>query len=723
MKTETNHRLDALVDEMSIEEKIGQLTLVMAEQTKNGPRIPAECVAAVRAGRAGTVSHLWGRRQTDEIQRVAIEETRLGIPLLFGADVLHGHRTIFPIPLAEAGAFDPELWERTARAAAEEATADGLSLTYAPMLDVTRDPRWGRMAESPGEDPWLASHFAVAKVRGFQDQDLSAPTSIAATAKHLGAYGAVTAGREYASVDISERTLLETYLPPFKAAVDAGVSSIMPAFTDLAGIPMSANVTVLRDLIRAKWGFEGIYISDYNAITELMSHGVAADVADAAALALRAGIDIDLMGAAYERGLATALERGRVAMGEIDDAVRRVLQLKWSLGLFDDPYRRQVGGNNKEALPLSAERRSLALEAARRSIVLLQNRNSVLPFPETGRIALVGPLADARCEMLGPWASAGNPREVVGILEAVRNAFPAAEIRHARGVDIDSCDVSGIEFAVAVARDADFVVLSLGEAALMSGEAASRGRPDLPGRQRELAEAVFDLRKPTAVLLSSGRPLLVPWLFDRADAVLATWFLGSEAGNAIADVLSGRWNPTGRLAVSWPVDVGQVPVFYSQRRTGRPADPASHDTSKYVDLTVEPLFPFGHGLSYTQFALSDLRAEPAQLLPDETLTVEVKVTNVGAAAGEETVLLFLHDPVASVARPILELKGVEKINLAPGLSGIVRFAVPADAFTFLGTDLSPCIEPGEFEILVGPSSAAASLLSTRVQLAAVPEQR
>lgn len=721
MKTPPKARIESLIAQMSLEEKIGQLTLAVAEQTRDGPRMPANCLAAVRAGRVGTLSHLWGRMQTDEAQRVAVNESRLGIPLLFGADVLHGHRTIFPIPLGEAGTFDPALWERTARAAAEEATAEGLNLTYAPMLDVTRDPRWGRIAESPGEDPWLSSSFAIAKIRGLQGRDLSEATSLAATAKHLGAYGAVTAGREYASVDISQRSLLETYLPPFKAAVDAGVSSIMPAFTDLAGIPMSANVAVLRDLVRGRWGFEGVYISDYNAITELINHGIAADITDAAALALRAGINIDLMGAAYERGLPIAIKRGSIRMDELNDAVRRVLALKWSLGLFDDPYRR-LGNDTKLVTPLGLERRRLARDAARRSIVLLQNRGNVLPLPASARIAVIGPLADARSEMLGPWASGGNANDAVGILEGVRSALPTAEISHARGVEIDGDDDSGISSAVALARDADRILLCLGEAALMSGEAASRGCPGLPGHQKKLAEAILALRKPTVVVLTSGRPLPLPWLFAKADAVLATWFLGSEAGNAVGDVLGGSWNPTGRLPISWPVDVGQIPIFYSQRRTGRPADPAAHDTSKYLDLPVEPLFPFGHGLSYTQFTLSNLRAHPAELRLGDSFSVEVDVTNVGPVAGEETVFLFVHDLVASIARPVLELKGVKKILLDPGASGTVTFAVSTESFEFLDADLAPCVEPGAFEISVGPSSAAASHLKTSVLLVDMSEE-
>ncbi|MGH6912533.1 MAG: glycoside hydrolase family 3 N-terminal domain-containing protein, partial [Geminicoccales bacterium] len=651
--------------------------------------------------------------RTREVQRIALEETRLGIPLLFVMDVIHGHRTVFPLPLAEAGAFDPGLWQRTARIAAMEAAADGLAMTYAPMLDIARDPRWGRIAESPGEDPWLAMRFAEAKVRGFQGTDLAAADSLAATAKHLAAYGAVTAGREYAAVDVSERSFREIYLPPFQAAVEAGVAAIMPAFHNLAGVPMSANAAVLRDLVRGSWGFHGVIVSDYGAIAELVVHGVAEGLAEAAALGLLAGIDIDLMGNAYARGLPVALERGRVAMSDVDAAVRRILALKAELGLFEGPYRRGHGLPSEQL----GTHRELARDAARRSIVLLTNRGDLLPLQgDARRIAVLGPLADARDDMLGPWAAGGRAEDAVSLLEGLREAFPASEIVHARGVAIESDDVSGIPAALDLARAADVVVLCLGEARAMSGEAASRARPGLPGRQPELAQAVLDLGNPVVALLSSGRPLMAPRLFERAQAVLATWFLGIEAGHAIGDVLSGRYNPSARLPVSWPVDVGQIPIFYAQLPTGRPGDPAVHYSSKYIDMPVEPLFPFGHGLSYTRFVLGNLRASPSELRPGERLTVEVEVANQGGLFGEETVLLFVRDPLASVARPLLELKGMAKIALEPGARGTVRFVLAAEDLAFLGTDLAPRLEPGRFDLLVGPSAARETLLHTSLRL-------
>ncbi|HEX5078510.1 MAG TPA: glycoside hydrolase family 3 N-terminal domain-containing protein [Geminicoccaceae bacterium] len=706
-------RIEALLARMTLDEKIGQMTLVSAGQAVTGPSGPVDYVQAIRSGGVGTVSNLWDPVQNREVQRIALEETRLGIPLLFVMDVIHGHNTVFPLPLAEVGAFDPDLWRRTARIAATEAAASGLAMTYAPMLDIARDPRWGRIAESPGEDPWLAARFAEAKVQGFQGDDLAAADSLAATAKHLAAYGAVTAGRDYATVDVSDRSFHEIYLPPFRAAVAAGVAAIMPAFHDLAGVPMTANAAVLRAVVRERWGFEGVMVSDYGAVAELIVHGVAADIAEAAALALRAGVDIDLMGNAYARGLPAALERGRVTIADIDAAVRRILALKDALGLFEDPYRR---GGPLSPTQLSAHR-DVAREAARRAIVLLTHRSGVLPLAASGGvIAVLGPLADARADMLGPWAAAGRPEDMVGMLEGLRGAFADREIRHARGVEIGGGDASGIPAAVDLARAADVVVLCLGEARAMSGEAASRARPDLPGRQPELAKAVLDLGKPVVVVLSSGRPIMAPWLFERADAVLATWFLGSEAGHAVGDVLSGRHNPSGRLPVSWPVEIGQIPIFYARRPSGRPADPAQYWSSKYLDLPVDPLFPFGHGLSYTRFAYRDLRARPQTLRPRDSITVEVDIANEGAVAGEDTVFLFIHDPLASLARPLMELRGVAKITLDPGAHGTVTFTVGTDDLAFLGPDLAPRLEAGAFEIYVGPSAARESLLVTTIEL-------
>ncbi len=712
------NRIDLLLRKMSLPEKLGQLTMSAAGHTVTGPTIAGDSTEAIKAGTVGNLLNLVGAEQVREMQHLAVKESRLGIPLLIGFDVVHGHRTLFPIPLAEAGLFDPETWALTAREAAKEAAADGVAMTFAPMLDVARDPRWGRSAEGPGEDPWLSARIAEVKVRGFQGADLAAADALAAVAKHFCAYGAVTAGRDYAAVDISDRTLHEVYLPAFAAAVAAGVSAVMPAFTDLAGIPMTANVPLLKGWLREESGFDGVIVSDYNAIAELIRHGVAADLAQAATLALKAGVDIDMMAGAYRHGLPVALDRGWVSVEEIDASVRRVLTLKLRLGLFDDPYRRGSAAHKTAAL---ASRRRLARSVGARAIVLLKNEEGVLPLRGgLQRLAVIGPLADAAPEMRGPWWAAAQADGQVTVVAGLRGAIADCEVLHAPGVDIDGENLTGVAQALEVCTRADAIVLCLGEAAGMSGEAASRAHLGLPGRQRVLAEAVFEgaaaQGKPVIVVLFSGRPLAVPWLIERAGAVLAAWFLGSEAGNAIADVISGQVGPSGRTAVTWPRALGQVPLFFGERPSGRPADPNDRFTSKYLDVSNEPLFPFGFGLSYGRFTLSNLRLTTERVTEKDTVVVRVDVRNEGARAAEETVFLFTHDKLATVTRPLLELKGFAKIKLDPGQAGTVTLFLAATELRFLGPDLRPVFEPGEVEILVGPCADRARLLAGTIHL-------
>jgi beta-glucosidase len=711
-------RIDTLLAQMTLAEKLGQLTMTASSYAVTGPVIAGDSTDSIRNGTLGNLLNMHGARATHEMQRLAVEESRLHIPLLIALDVIHGHRTLFPIPLAEAALFDPEAWAETAREAAKEAAHDGLAMTFAPMLDVSRDPRWGRTAEGPGEDGWLGARMAEAKVRGFQGSDLSSMESIAGCAKHFCAYGPVSAGRDYASVDISERTLREVHLPPFEAAVSAGVASIMPAFTDLAGIPMTAHTALLRDYLRGKLGFEGVLISDYNAIGELIRHGVAADVPEAAALALNAGVDIDMMAEAYRRGLPIALERGLVTIQQIDAAVRRVLELKERLGLFDNPYGR---GSKPETSAARAHRRQLARAVAARAVVLLKNDAETLPFAKSlKRLAVLGPLADAAAEMGGPWTAAGEPENHVSVLAGLRRGLPGTELLHAPGVEIESSATGGIAAAVALCASADAVVLCMGEAAAMSGEAASRAFPELPGQQRALAEAVFEAARSKAlrviVILFSGRPLIVPWLAEKADALLAAFFLGSEGGNALADVLTGRTSPGGRTPISWPRAVGQVPVFFGQRPGGRPFNPDDRFTSRYLDVANEPLYPFGHGLTYGRFSLSNLRVSPEAVRESDTVEARVDVRNVGRHAAEETVFLFTRDKVACVARPLLELRAFGKIRLQPGESGTVSLHIPATALRFPGTDLTPVFEAGEVEVLMGPCADRSQLLSGTILL-------
>lgn len=711
-------RLRRLMASMTLEEKLGQLNMLSGDWVITGPEIPTRYLDDVKSGAVGSLLNLWTPQATRAAQELALK-TRLGIPLLFCLDVIHGHRTIFPIGLAEAGTFDPVLWEATARAAARDAAADGLHLTFAPMLDVARDPRWGRIAEGPGEDAFVASAMARAKVRGFQGADLRDPRGLAATAKHFCGYGGAEGGRDYAAVDLSQRQIEEVYLPPFAAAVAAGVAAVMPAFNDLAGVPMTAHGPLLDGVLRRRWGFEGVLISDYTAIRELTNHGVAADLAEAAALALNAGVDIDMMSQAYVGHLPAALKRGLTTMARIDAAVARVLRLKEALGLFDDPFRAVKALSPREI----AAHRALAREAAAAAMTLLQNRGDLLPIPpETKRIALVGPLAEARAEMFGSWPGVADVGEAATFLDGLKAALPQAELRVAPGVAIEGGDLSGVEAALEAARWADLVVLCLGERAEMSGEAASRARPDLPGRQRDLAEAVLALRRPTVVALGSGRPICAPWLFEQADAVVATWQAGHEGGHAFADVLTGAREPGGRLAASWPWEAGQIPVFFAQRPSGRPFHPEHKFTSKYIDRPNTPQFPFGHGLGYTRIAFESPRLSAPILAPGETVTVTARVTNVGARKGATTAFLFVRDRLASVARPLLDLKGFAKIALKPGARGTVRFELSAEALVFPDAEMRPAFEPGEIDVFVGPSADPTQLAGATLTLVA-PRRR
>jgi beta-glucosidase len=711
-------RIDTLIGAMTLAEKLGQLTMTASSYAVTGPVIAGDSTAAIKAGTIGNLLNMVGAAHVREMQRLAVEESRLGIPLLIGFDVVHGHRILFPVPLGEAALFDAETWALTARESAKEAAAEGLAMTFAPMLDVSRDPRWGRGVEGPGEDPWLGARIAEAKVRGFQGAGLAAADALAAVAKHYCAYGAVTAGRDYASVDVSERTLREVYMPPFAAAVASGVAAVMPAFTDLAGIPLTAHRELLRGWLRGRWGFKGVIVSDYNAIAELIHHGIAADLAEAAAHALKAGVDIDMMSDAYRRGLPTALARKLVNMAEIDESVRRVLTLKEQLGLFDDPYRRGATPEPQEAF---AQRRQLARAVGARAIVMLKNDKETLPLAASlRRLAVVGPLADAPADMRGPWWGAADAEGQVSVVAGLRAILGASRVVSAPGVAIDTDDASGIEAALHLCASADAILLCVGEAATMSGEAASRAYLDLPGKQCRFAEAVFEhahaLAKPVIVVLFSGRPLVVPWLVEKADAVLAAWFLGSEAGNAIGDVLTGRVSPSGRTPVTWPRAAGQIPIFFGERNGGRPANPADHYTSKYLDVPNEALFPFGHGLTYGRFALTNLRVTPLEVEDIDTMQISVDVRNEGARAAQETVFLFTHDKIASVARPLLELKGFAKIELQPGEAGTVTLSLRAAELRFLGIDLEPVFEPGEVEILIGPCADRKQLLSATVRL-------
>ncbi|MDH5823480.1 beta-glucosidase BglX [Luteimonas sp. RD2P54] len=698
--------VEALLARMTLEEKLGQLTQYRGRGSETGPRVPEGGEAQIRAGQVGSFLGVYGAEYSRRMQQVAVEESRLGIPLLFAHDVIHGFRTIFPVPLGEAASFDVAAVERAARIAAVEASAHGLHWTFAPMVDIARDPRWGRIVEGAGEDPHLGSVLAAARVRGFQGTDLAAPDTVLATAKHFVAYGGAEGGRDYNTVDVSERTLHEIYLPPFEAAVEAGVQSIMPAFNEVAGVPMHAHRRLIEDLLRGQWGFDGLLVSDYNAIQELMPHGVAATRTDAGILGLEAGVDVDMVSGIYLDDVPGAVRGARLDEAFVDASVRRVLRAKYRLGLFDDPYR-YSDPRREAALTLTAAHREAARDLARKSFVLLKNEGDTLPLSKRqGTVAVIGPLADDPRQMLGNWVAAGRAADAVTPLDGIRAALgPEVRVLHAQGTGIRNGDTSGIAAAVHLARQADVVILMLGEDHEMSAEANNRTSLDLPGAQRRLAQAVHATGKPVVAVLFGGRPLSVNWLDQNVPSILMAWFPGVEAGNALADVLFGDHAPSGKLPVTFPRNVGQVPIHYNHKNTGRPPDAKDKYTSKYLDVAWTPLYPFGHGLGYTTFRYQDLRVGAARIGRGDPVDVEVTVTNTGRRAGDEVVQLYLRDDVASVTRPVKELRGFRRVTLQPGESRTVAFRLEPDALAVLDAELRPVVEPGSFTVFAGGSSA------------------
>jgi len=697
--------IDSLLARMTLDEKLGQLTQVAGPGSQTGPSARAGTEAEIRAGRIGSFLGVRGAAATRELQQVAVERSRLGIPLLFADDVIHGFRTIFPVPLAEASSWDPAAVERSAHIAAVEATAHGVQWTYAPMVDIARDPRWGRVVEGSGEDPYLGSIMAAARVRGFQGSDLSADSTLLATAKHFAAYGAAEGGRDYNTAEVSDRTLHETYLPPFRSAVDAGVQSVMTAFNEIAGVPMHANRHLIRDVLRGAWRFDGVVVSDYTGIAELIHHGVAGDSAGAAALAMRAGVDVDLVGRTYLNQLPALIREGVVAESLVNQAARHVLRAKRDLGLFTDPYRYSDPARER-ARTLTPEYLAAARDMARKSIVLLKNAGNTLPLSKSlRRLAVIGALADDPASALGPWAGDGRPEDAVTALTGIRQAMAGSRVLYARGAGVRDQDTTGFAEALRAAQEADAVVLVLGEDRDMSGEASSRTSLDLPGVQQQLAERVQATGKPVVVVLMNGRPLSTPWLDANVRAIIEAWYLGVQTGPALADVLFGDYNPGGKLPITVPRIVGQIPIYYDHKPTGRPPDPTDHYTSKYLDVPWTPLYPFGYGLSYTTFSYDDLRLSAGRIRKSDSIVVSVRVTNTGRRAGDEVVQLYLRDEVASITRPVQELRRFVRITLAPGEARMVAFTLRADDFAFPGADWQPVVEPGFFTVSVGTSSA------------------
>ena len=716
-----SHIADSVLKLMTLEEKLGQITQSPAGFGQTGPTVDAAGEQQVRKGQLGSFLGLYGADVTRRMQKIAVEESRLHIPLLFGYDVIHGMRTIFPIALAIAATWDSTAAARMARVSATEATAMGLHWTFAPMVDIARDPRWGRIIEGAGEDPYLGSVMAAAQVRGYQSDNLGAPTSLLATAKHFAAYGGAEGGRDYNSVSVSERDLWNIYLPPFRAAVNAGIGSLMASFNEINGTPSHANDWLLTDVLRKQWGFRGLVVSDWTGIWELIQHGLG-DSLTVAERALRAGVDMEMSSTLYRNKLAAEVRAGRFPVALVDSAVHRVLTVKAALGLFDDPYRGTTVERERSEI-LTAANRAAARDVAREAIVLLTNKTvngtPALPLRKDIRsIAVIGPLGADSNSVLGGWHGAGRKEDAVSVLDGLRRALPNADIKYVAGVGLDTVPVEGpvstpgIAEAEQLARSADVVLLAVGEAEQMTGEAASRSWLGLPGAQHQLVQAVVraarasNPNKPVIAVLVNGRPLVVQWLADSASALVESWHLGVEHGNALADVLFGDVAPSGKLPVTVPRVTGQVPIYYSHKNTGRPPLPDVKWNSKYIDAPFTPLFPFGYGLSYTTFEYSNLRVSRSTLRGSESLTVSVDLRNSGSRAGTEVAQLYLRDDAATVTRPVRELRGFRRVTLQPGQSQTLTFTLGPEDLAMYDRDLRRVVEPGGFTVWVGGDSNA-----------------
>jgi beta-glucosidase len=699
-----NTRIDSLLSVMTLEEKAGQLTLLDSDHQDLRTLIKEGLVG-------GTNGMLPGKKNVSgylrELQQDALR-SRLGIPLFFMGDVIHGYRTTFPVPLAESCSWDPALVRAADSISAAEATADGMNWTFAPMVDIARDPRWGRVVEGAGEDPLLGSAFAAAAVRGFQGGNLSDAHTLMATAKHFAAYGAVEAGRDYNTVDMSRRRFHQIYLPPFRAAIDAGTGAVMPAFISLNGIPASGNRRLLDTILRKECGFAGVVVSDYDAVPELLEHGVAADTAAAVALAINAGMDMDLHSGSYLSKLPSLVREGKVSEATVDAAVRRVLEMKFRLGLFNNPYKDAFHGAGYQD-SLVVRHRSFARRVAERSMVLLKNAGGLLPLSRNLKtVAVIGPLAKDTADILGPVHALGRPSEAVSIYRGIREAVsPATDVVYAQGTGIDDTATSGFAPALRIASRADAVILVLGESAGMSGEGDSRSRLGLPGNQRALVRAVLGAGKPVVVVLINGRPLAIGWLNDHVPAILEAWMPGTEGGPAAAAVLFGDYNPSGKLTMSFPRNTGQIPVYYDHLNTGRPFSATDKYTSRYIDIPNTPLYPFGYGLSYTRFSYGPVRLSTAQLAWDDTLRISAQLSNTGGRGGTEIAQLYVRDLVGSVSRPVRELKGFRRVYLAAGAARTVSFTLSRHDLAFYGAGTRDEAEPGDFEVFVAGSSEAA----------------
>lgn len=703
-------KVDSVLKLMTLEEKIGQMNQYNDDHTATGPvTLDNKKQEQIKNGQVGSLLNTVGTERTRSWQQIAMQ-SRLKIPLLFGQDVIHGYKTTFPIPLAEACSWDLNAIQQTARVAATEASASGIHWTFAPMVDIARDPRWGRVMEGAGEDTYLGSKIAYARVKGFQGNKLGDINAVMACVKHFAAYGAAIGGRDYNSVDMSDRMLWETYLPPFKAALDAGAATFMNSFNDLNGVPATGNKYLQRDILKGKWGFKGFVVSDWGSVGEMINHGNVKNEYEAALSAVTAGSDMDMESRCYKNSLAQLVKDKKIPVALIDDAVKRILQKKFEMGLFDDPYkfcnaaREQAALNNPEHVKLTRE-------AAAKSIVLLKNQNNLLPLSKnTKTIAFIGPLVKAVKQNKGFWdveVPGVDSNFIVSQWEGLQNKVGAnTTLLYAKGCDIEGNNKDGFTEAVEMAKQADVVILSIGERRDMSGEAKSRSNLSIPGVQEELLKELLATGKPVVVLINAGRPLVFNYTADNAPAILYTWWLGSEAGNSIADVLFGDYNPSAKLAMTFPRSVGQIPIYYSHFNTGRPAtnDANRNYNSSYNDESIFPKYEFGYGLSYTSFQYINLKMNKNKMKANEQIEVAVTITNTGKYDGEEIVQLYLRDKVGSIVRPMKELKDFQKINLKAGESRTIKFIINKEKLSYFTQQLQWVAEPGDFELMIGASS-------------------
>jgi beta-glucosidase len=717
--------VDGLMKKMTLNEKIGQLNLLTAGfGIPTGAVVSTGVEAKIKEGNVGGLFGLIGVDKIKQAQKIAVEQSRLKIPLIFGSDVIHGYKTTVPIPLGLSASWDMKLIERSAREAAIEATADGLCWTFSPMVDIARDPRWGRISEGGGEDAYLGSQIAKAMVKGYQGDDLSKNNTMMACVKHFALYGASEAGRDYNTTDMSRVRMYNEYLPPYKAAIDAGVGSVMSSFNEIDGIPATGNKWLLTDLLRNQWGFKGFVVSDYTSVNEMINHGVG-DLQAVSAMSLKAGLDMDMVGEGFLTTLKKSLSEGKVTQKQIDDACRRILEAKYKLGLFDDPYRYLSEERMRQEV-LTAERRQASREIAARTFVLLKNNNQTLPLKKSGSIALIGPLANDKSNMLGTWAVSGDPQMSIPVLNGMKDVGGSAvNIVYAKGANISDdtlfakkINVFGTRIdidkrspdemlteALDAANRSDVIVAVVGEASEMSGEAASRTDITIPESQKKLIRALAKTGKPLVLVVMTGRPLALTEENELATSMIVTWHAGIEAGNAIADVLFGSYNPSGKLSATFPRNLGQVPIYYSHKNTGRPSAPNSPKfQSNYLDVPNTPLFPFGHGLSYTSFSYGDLSVSKTVPKGNETITASITVTNNGKLDGEEVVQLYIRDVVGSITRPLKELKGFQKISLKAGESKTVSFRISPEDLKFYNYNLKYDWEAGEFQIMIGGNS-------------------